>query len=121
MINLHKQAMTLREQLTKEVSGFVVLFGQAVDRNSAQQLDAVAEHFESQSVSHIDLEKSFPSLSGELTTNGGLKRLTANESHPERLLALSHTWSKTGELTLDDLLLIHGAFEEELSKKLNRN
>lgn len=121
MNNLHQQTMALREQLTKEVSGFVVLFGQAVDPKNAQQLDAVAKHFESQDVSHVNLEKAFPSLSRELTTKGGLKRLTANESHPERLLALSHTWSKTGELTLDDLLLIHGAFEEELSKKLNRN
>jgi hypothetical protein len=118
MSKLHASILSVKLQLIKEISGFINLFGEQISETSPQQQTIPAkEHFGNNEVKVKDITI----LQGAKLNTPQLKRIIASESDHEKIVGLSHTWDETGDISLDDLVSIHLAFQAKLDDILHRN
>lgn len=121
MSDLQETILQLRKTLTKEISGFLVLFGERIDSESPQQYGVAEPVFGNfaDETRTIYIENDLPSIAEKLTTNR-LERIIGSNLNPEGLIGADYTWMRSEEIKLDDLILIHGALERKLNIILHR-
>ena len=112
LVTVSEKSAALKVQLIREISGFVELFGVPVDKDNSQQRNAVEPKLNIEKAKHFHISEEEKSIECY-----GMNRLIACDG---KLLALSHTWAVSKEISLDTLVAIHGAFEARLKKVLGR-
>lgn len=117
MNKLHSSIQALREQLKKEISGFVFIFGDNIDVASAQQSETANKRFNTTEVKVLSLSK-LPDIKIHTPQ---LRRIMTFNATPLDLTGLSHTWDETSEINMEDLISIHTALQNRFDTICHRN